>query len=450
MMPLPTGPQLGAAVLLLFVPLTSLRAQDPPKKQPIRLDDHLGTPAWLTVSGQHRTRFESLNNQFRANPALRNTEDQLANRSLLRVDYRRERWGATLEGIDGRMFGTHADSFADTTTVNTLDLLQAYVSWQPAEGHTLAAGRWTMDLGSRRLVARNEYRNTINSFVGLRWDYVGEDGYEAGAFWSMPTIRRPSDRRPTGRMDLVDNEHDWDTQSSDTQFFGVHAQKRIDAGSTGQVYLLGFDDTRGTADEQIWTLGFRYYRPAKPGKLFGEVEAAYQFGESGPDDIDAHFVHGSIGYTCDCPMEPGVRLAIDLATGDDGDSDEGRFNTLFGARRFEYGPTGIWGAIGRRNLISPEVRFSLRPTPTTWVLLAVRDIRLESSSDAWVEAGDNTGEGKHVGTQTECRLRWEPCRDNLRFETGGAYLAGGNYRETSTTGRSSDARYFFFETILTF
>jgi hypothetical protein len=38
----------------------------------------------------------------------------------------------------------------------------------------------------------------------------------------------------------------------------------------------------------------------------------------------------------------------------------------------------------------------------------------------------------------------------MRFETGGAYLAGGRFRETSTSGRSSDTHYFFFETIFTF
>lgn len=420
-------------------------AQDPPKK-PIRIDDYIGGPDYLRFSGQHRTRFESLNGQFRTG-STRNTEDQLHNRSILRVDYTRNEWGAVLEGLDGRAFGTHDDSFANTTTVNTLDILQASASYAFGEGHKVTVGRFTMDVGSRRLVARNKYRNTINSFNGVRWDYQNkDDGYEAGAFWTMPTIRRPSDR-----MMLVDNDHDWDRQSTDYQFFGAHATKRIDEGSTGQVYLFGLDDSRGMNDDKLWTIGGRYYRPATRGNVSGELEAAYQFGDRGPWDVDAHFVHGSVGYTCDCEMEPSVRLAIDVASGNNASSnDYERFNTLFGARRFEYGPTGIYGAIGRRNIISPEIRLSLRPCATTWLMFGFRDIKLHSGSDAWAEAGDGTGEGRSVGQQTECRLRWEPCKSNMRFEVGGAYLAGGRFRETSAAGRSTDTRYFFAETIFTF
>lgn len=439
----PTHP-LTTLALCLPTLTAALYAQEPGRK-PLRLDDWLTPSDQLKVSGQHRTRFESLNGQFR-NSATRNTEDQLFERTLLRVDYRHEAWQATLEGLDARAFGTAADSFANTTTVNTFDVLQAYASYAPTRGHRIAAGRWTMDVGSRRLVARNKYRNTINSFNGVRWDLQDEDrGIDAGAFWSMPTTRRPS-----ASAELVDNEHDWDSQTSDYQFFGAHAKKRIDEHSSGQAYVFGLDDTRGSNDEQTWTIGGRYLRPARPGHLFGEAEAAWQTGERGTQDVDAFFVHGSTGFEFDAPMQPRVRVAIDVASGGTNGNNYGRFHTLFGARRFEYGPTGIYGAVGRRNLVSPELRAELRPTASTWLMLAWRDVRLESANDGWAEAGDTSGQGKHVGSQVECRLRWEPCKGNLRFEAGGAYFAGGRFRETSTAGRASDTRYAFFETIVTF
>lgn len=417
-------------------------AQDPPK-QPIRINDYIGGPDYLRISGQHRTRFESLNGQFRTG-STRDTEDQLFNRSTLSVDYTRNEWGATIEGLDGRAFGTRDDSFADTTTVNTLDVLQANASYAFGNGHKVTLGRFTMDVGSRRLVACNEYRNTINSFNGVLWDYENEKG-AARAFWTMPTHRRPSNR-----MMLVDNEHDWDTQTTDYQFYGVHLTQRIGDAANFEQYIFRLTDDRSGRDEDITTLGLRYDRPSRPGHLFGEAEAALQIGDRFADDVEAYFAHASVGYTCDCDIQPSVRVAIDYATGDGSGNDYERFNTLFGARRFEYGPTGIYGAIGRRNIISPEIRFSVRPTDTTWIMLAWRDIRLETGSDAWVEASDNTGQGRSVGQQTELRLRWEPCKRNMRFEVGGAYLAGGNFRETSTSGRSSDTRYFFAETIFTF
>ncbi|MCB9876834.1 MAG: alginate export family protein [Planctomycetes bacterium] len=433
-------------VALSLLSAAPLLAQDPPKaeKRPFRINDLLHTPDYLKVSGEYRLRYEGLNNQFR-NSTTRNNEDQIASRALLRVDYRRGAWGASVEGIDGRMWNAKGNSFADNTTVDTGDLLQAFVSYRTDNGHELTAGRWTMDLGSRRLIARNQYRNTINSFNGVRWDYENKDsGYKAGAFWAMPT-----ERKPTSRAALVDNKHDVDTQTSDFQFWGVHATKQLDPGSTAQVYLLGYDDTRGSTDQQLYSVGFRYFRPAKPGKVFGETEAVYQFGKRGAQDVSAYFVHGSAGYTFDAPTEPAFRVAIDVATGNDSGSDYTRFNTLFGARRFEYGPTGIYGAIGRRNLLSPEIRYMMKPCDSTWVMIAWRDFYLQNSNDSWVEASDNTGAGRHVGSQTEVRLRWDPAKKSVRFETGMAYLAGGNYRDTSTTGRNSDTSYFFFETIFT-
>ena len=444
-LPLWTATLLGSTLFGSTLLAQNARSPQNPPDQPWRLDAWLGTPDYLRVSGSHRTRFESLNGQFRTG-STRNTEDQVFHRTLLRADYSRMAWSATLEGIDARAHNTKADSFANTTTVNTFDVLQASIGYAFGDGHRVTAGRWTMDLGSRRLIARNKYRNTINSFNGVRWDYANkQEGYEAGAFWSLPTMRRPTDP-----MQLVDNEHDWDNQTTDVQFFGVHAQTRIDEGSTGQVYLLGTDNSSGSNDENLWTAGFRYFRPPTRGNVSGEVEAAYQFGERGSDDVNAWFLHGSAGYTWDCDLQPSVRAAIDIATGNDSSSDYTRFNTLYGARRFEYGPTGIYGAIGRRNIISPEVRFSLKPCPATWVMVGWRDIRLEDGNDAWAEAGDNSGSGRHVGSQVECRLRWDACPGNLRFETGGVYLTGGNFRETSESGRKTDTRYFYFETILTF
>lgn len=430
------------------MPLLSpnLAAQQPSKPEPWRINNAIGSPDYLKISGSERIRYEGLDGQFRNNNT-REVEDQLASRLLLRADYTRDEFGATVEGIDARGWGTKANSFADTTTVNTFDVLQANVSYRPAEGHTLTVGRYTMDIGSRRLSARNEYRNTINSFNGARWDFAGKDGYSAGAFWAMPT-----NRRPTSRAQLVDNEHDWDTQSLDFQFYGLHSTQKFDERTTAQLYVLQLSDYRkGVTARDLTTAGFRLFAPAERGKLFGEAEVAYQFGKRGSADVHAYFMHGSVGKTWDHDWQPTVRVALDVASGNDSnDPDFNRFDTLFGARRFEYGPTGIYGAIGRRNIVSPEVRVSIKPTKNTWVLVAARDLRLASQSDGWREANDNTGTGSDVGQQYECRLRWDPLPKSVRLEGGAAYLAGGQFRETSTAGRKTNTSYFFFETIFTF
>ncbi|MCA8952400.1 MAG: alginate export family protein [Planctomycetes bacterium] len=446
---LPLARRAAAVLTALAFASPAALAQDPPKPKPKpwRLDDVLGTPDYVKVSGSYRTRFESLHGQFRNSAALRDNEDQVASRLLLRMDFMRDCWGVAVEGIDGRMFNTKNDSFANNTTVDTFDLLEANASYSFAHGHKVTAGRFTMDLGSRRLIARNKYRNTINSFNGVRWEYDGEGEIDASAFWALPTMRRP-----TSRTQLVDNEHDWDNQTSDVQFFGGEVRAPLDEHAGVQAYLLGLQDHRAaTTSRELWTPGVRYDRPERRGAISGEVEGAYQFGERGSADVEAWFGHASVGYTCDCDLEPTVRLAIDYASGNRAsDSAYNRFDTLFGARRFEYGPTGIYGAIGRRNIVSPEIRVSCKPTSATWVMLAYRDLRLDAASDGWAEAGDATGQGKHVGSQIEARLRWDAVPKNLRLETGGAYFVGDDFRETSTSGRSTDTRYFFFEATVTF
>lgn len=452
--------RLSRLVATSFLPLLTLTsgllAQGPAKREPFRLNKLLNGPSSVKFSGSERLRYEGLNGQFRTG-GTRNLEDQLFSRLLLRADYTRGKWGATVEGIDARAWGTKANSFANTTTVSTFDLLQANASYAMAEGHRVTVGRYTMDIGSRRLSARNKYRNTINSFNGARWDFTGKDGYSAGAFWAMPTSRLPANGN---RALLVDNENEGDTQSLDYQFYGLHSTQEVNERTTAQFYALQLSDHRmGSRSRDLTTVGARVNTPAERGKLFGQAEVAYQFGTresavgtSMQQDVHAYFVHGSIGKTFDHATKPTIRLALDVASGDDTNdgTSYGRFDTLFGARRFEYGPTGIYGAIGRRNIVSPEIRFSFNPCEQTWVLVAARDFRLASQSDGWREAGDTTGTSSDIGQQVECRLRWDVLPKSVRLEGGAAYLSGGQFRQTSTAGRKTDTRYFFFEAIFTF
>lgn len=447
--PVTAAAKLATTATALLLTPAALLAQDTfqaAPQGPFRLDEWLGRPVDVRFSGSERIRYEGLDGQFRAGPT-RDVEDQVFSRLLLRADYTRDDWGVTVEGIDARAWGTKADSFANTTTVNTFDFLQANVTWRPADGHSLTIGRYTMDIGSRRLSARNRYRNTINSFNGVRWDYRGEDGFEAGAFWNTPTVRRPG-----ARAQLVDNEHELDTQTTDFTFFGGHATQRVDERASAQVYVLGLSDHRdGRTSRDLTTAGFRYLLPAAPGRMFGETEVAYQFGGRGTADVSAYFVHGKIGRQFDVAMKPKLAFALDVASGNDADDpDWNRFDTLFGARRWEYGPTGIYGAIGRRNIVSPELRVSFKPTDELTVMLAARSLRLASVEDGWREAGDTTGTGGDVGDQYECRVRWDVAPKSLRLEGGAAYFAGDNFRETSTLGRRTDTSYFYFQTIWTF
>jgi len=128
-----------------------------------------------------------------------------------------------------------------TSVVNAAELLQAYADLQlagPLAGRSqLRAGRMSLDMGSRRLVARNRFRNTINGFTGIRWRWQGQDASELQAFWLLPVRRRPSDPKKTR-----DNEVRFDDESLNVQFWGVSAGGRLPGSNRLELYVYGLHE----------------------------------------------------------------------------------------------------------------------------------------------------------------------------------------------------------------
>ena len=114
-----------------------------------------------------------------------------------------------------------------------------------------------------------------------------------------------------------------------------------------------------------------------------------QFGERGERDQSAFAAHGEVGFTFGVPWSPRVAVQLDYASGTDdpSDDDSHTFDPLFGARRFDLGPTGIIGAFPRSNIISPGVRLGLMPATTLRLDLKVRYWSLDEARDAFVAIG---------------------------------------------------------------
>lgn len=434
---------------------------------PWRLNPVLGGPSWLKVSGEHRSRYESLDNQFRfrtpnANPPVRGyaeNDDALMLQTLLRVDAGGRIFGATVEGIDARQYGLHDeagtanDSYVDTAMVDSADVLQAYASFKIAGGkHELRVGRETLDLGGRRLVARNLYRNTINAFTGVSWNWKGEAS-SVRAFWTLPVDRRPNDAE-----DLLDNRQEWDDQDLDVQFAGVFFDSKLAGRAMYDLYAFGLDERGdGTRERELLTFGGRVHQPRKAGDWFYAVELVGQTGESktsttatAVSDHQAGFAHASVGYQWETSWSPAVQLAYDYATGDKdpNDRDNERFDTLFGARRWEYGPTGLYGAVARANLNSPELRLMLQPRKNLQFTLGWRMVLLAEDRDAWTASGlrDRAGSsGDHVGDQFELRMAWEILPQSLDYDFGVAYLAEGSFQDRASQGQGDDVTYGYMQ-----
>jgi len=420
-------------------------------------------PVWLRLSGDYRVRYESVDDSFRAGTS--GPDSLLVERLLLaaRADFQRFYLGAELQ--DSRTQGHRAETPLGTDDSNALELIGAYVGLRADEiiesGDSLdvVAGRFTIDVGSRRFVARNAFRNTLNVFTGVQGVWKGRSGTRVQTFYTLPV-----DRRPLDREGLEDDERDADEESARIRFWGIDVlRENVVAGLAAELFLFGLDeeDARDiqTADRELWTPGLRVFSdPERPWSF--EIEAAAQFGDArrttAPTDVtdlerSAFFLHAHVARQLASTWSPRIVLQFDYASGDDDptDRDDERFDTLFGVPRFDFGPTGIYGAFARSNLQSPGVRLELRPSDSLNGFIGYRANFLADKTDTFTTAGvrDVSGSaGSFIGHQLEARLRKSLVNGMLSIEAGGAYLADGRFlREAPNATRDGGVLYGYLQ-----
>jgi hypothetical protein len=432
------------------------------------LHDALGAPEGLTIKGMVRSRIEGIDGQFRPNMAESDFLWSLKTTLLVDYDGGPIRVGGEL--WDARGYGERQDSSTGTNEVNALELVQAYVGVDFGLGKAkgaLTAGRFTMDVGSRRLVGRQTFRNTTNAFTGANLVLTGGDGKGGGdrlvAFWTMPQIRLPDDHDG-----IFDNGMHWDKESTALQFFGGSATKAGVFGGTLELYGYGLRERdsadRLTRNRRLWTTGVRAWRKPKGGQFDHDLEIAYQFGQTRATtrvtdladlDISAWLVHAELGHMWNKGWQPRLSVDFDLATGDKaGSRSYNRFDTLFGARRFDFGPTALYGPVHRYNLLSGGVRLEAKPGKSSDVMAMVRSLWLESKSDGFSATGvkDAAGAaGRFAGYQVEARLRRWLIPDLVRVDSGVAWLAKGRFlTDAANAPKTGDTHYGYVDLYLEF
>ena len=419
-------------------------------------------PDW-TFHGEHRARYESLDAQFR--PLLDADDEVLALRTRLTATASWARWGFSAELVDSRAYLNDEGSFLNASIVNAAEPLELVGErrWTGLAGDasaTLRFGRLTADLGSRRLLARNNFRNSSNSFAGFDFSWNGGNGRSLRAFGLAPMFALPR-----LRSDLLDNEPQVDNTTDHTWLAGLAFARDLGpGGDTVEIYGLRVDADEILDRRRLTTLGARISRPGSAGSWHYEVELAAQGGRSSALsggtilrhlDHAAHFGHADVGYTFESGAAPRLELELDVATGDEdpGDDSNERFDTLFGARRFDFGPTGIFGPFARANLRSSGLRFNIAPREKLDAMVAWRSFRLESSTDAWTTTllRDPSGQsGDSLGRQLEFAIAWRPRIDRLRMDFGGALLSKGSFISRTAPDLSGTSRYYYVSTTVQF
>ncbi|MCS6897395.1 MAG: alginate export family protein [Nitrospira sp.] len=410
-------------------------------------------PEWVDLGLEHRTRFETMDHPVNrsASAGGGRTDAQVALRSRLRAQLGGNGPLRMLfEGQDARSFlDQEPGDFRNNTTVNEFDVLQLFASMTARNlfGSNVRTdvhfGRMTLDFGRRRLVARNDFRNTTNAFDGIHGYLAKDNAWRLRAFLTQPVTRF---------LDKADSSH------NKSLFWGAYAESRHFSWMKVDAYYLGLNDRRvATVNEHrtYSTFGFRLFKDDKAGELDYELESTYQLGTRGREDHFAYFQHLDVGYTFDVPWNPRVVLHGDYASGDSDPNDgkSQRFDSLFGARRFEYMPTGIVGPFFRTNLAGGGWRIIVTPAKG-WILqIKQRFWYLAEPRDGFGSSGlrDTTGgSGRSLGHDLELRAQWF-ISNNWDFDVGWWHWFKGSYfdRLPSAAGLPSggekDTDYFYVQ-----
>lgn len=447
------------------------RAQEAAAQEagPWSLEEAAAAPDWLTLSGSFRTRYESLGGQFR--PGLAGSDQLISLRTTLFAEAQFDAWRIGGELIDARTYLGDEGGAAGTGEVNAFELTQAYVAYRFAgafgEGARadLQAGRFTMDLGSRRLVGRNTFRNTTNAFTGARFDWINADETQLTLFYTLPHTRLPSDK-----PSILDNEVEWDEASGDLTFWGAFlTSPGLPFGARGEAFVFALDEEDAadlpSRNRHLVTPGVRIYRDPAAGRWDFEIEAGVQRGESRAStnpadvvdlDVEASYAHIEFGYRWEAPWAPRLAFEYDFASGDASptDGEYGRFDSLYGPRRGDFGPTGIYGPLGRANISSPGLRLEVRPNRRWDSFVFYRALYLDEARDSFANTGvrDPTGaSGDFAGHQIEARARYWIVPDALRLELGAATLIQGEFLESAPNANGEgDTLYGYADVTWTF
>lgn len=415
---------------------------------PWTLSDALGLKDGFSLSGELQTRFENYDGNVFAGASQ--NDGAFFNRTTLDAQYNRDRFSAQVEVMDSRQAQADGDTLLKDSHVSTLDVLQANVGFKfgAERNNELKVGRFTRDWGSRTVMARNRFRNTINTFDGLLLSHSQANGNEFEFISAQPVRRTPRDR-----LSLLDNEHRSDKSSDALRIHGVFADlpnilpallndDDLDLDFEAYYIALKEKDTSRiqTSNRDLHTIGFRIRSVPAVNEWDFHIESIFQTGErrgssAATDtvdlDHDAFYQRIEFAYSFDTPSRLRAIFEFNFASGDDSptDGESGRFDTIFGVSAFEFGPVALYAPISRSNIVTPGIRLTATPWRNIALMADYRHFWLAEEKDSWGRTGqrDVTGNsGNHVGQHLELRVRWSVLPGNVRIDSGVIFLNAKN------------------------
>jgi len=435
---------------------------------------------WLEVGLEHRTRYEWRNNDVRRIEGGEDNPIFLRNRAWIGIKDILDPFRFAVEFQDSRVVNNkHAITDQER---NEYDLLNAYGELYFKKGLGVddrnqdrpirfRVGRMAYEATDRRFIARNEWRNTTNTFEGFRLNLGREaNDWEIDLFGMQPV------RRLQTKFDEA-NDHLW--------FYGaIGTWRKWSDIVTIQPYFMGQKQTAdpngftatNRLDRLIHMPGFRAY--GKVSNLFDfDVSYNHQLGYSGSNRVDAQGYTIELGKTFEHVWKPRVGLFYGYASGDKNPNDnvDNRFDRFFGFAR----PWSADHYVIYENLKSPKIRFELVPTQKLGFELGYGAYWLASKTDRMFDIldgnisntikdpgfnRDKTGQsGDFGGHSFEGRIRYQPT-PRINTILGYTHFTSGDFvknrinanscevlhKHPCVDQRSGDTDFLYFEVLISF
>lgn len=403
--------------------------------------------SWLSLGGDLRVRWEDWNNfNFGAPPTASHDDDFVLTRYRAHAD---AHFGSAV-----RLFTEIKGAYCTDRNLpggvrpvdeDTFELQQCFLDFRFDLGDdatlVLRPGRQAFGFGAQRLVSALPWANSLRTWDGAA-AIVSRGPWTVTAFGGAFVPVDP---------DGVGSSND------DEMLYGLYARRVAPGAADGlELYVLrndwdqprAFNGTVG-ADKR-WTLGLRNWG-ALGARGDYEIEADYQFGETGPGDVGAWSFAGVVGYQLREDKTLRLWAGLDWASGDHGaGGDVQTFNQLYPLGHAYFGAIDM---IGRQNIIDTSAGLTWKPRKTVTVALGLHSFRADSADDAIYNAGGGvvraggSYDSTDVGLETDLVVTWNAAR-HVTLSTGLGRLFAGDAIDES--GPSEDIDFAYGEVTFTF
>lgn len=447
---------------------------------------------WLDLGLEYRARYEHRDNDFRRSDENIDDPLLLRTRAYIGVKEILDPLRFAVEVQDSRRNNGDYSRAYDTRDVNQADVLQGYLELHFKEsifgkddlGNSrpfwVRGGRLAWESLDRRLIARNEWRNTTNTFQGVRAN-IGDKKND----WQLEAFAVKPVQRFTRSLDEVDHSQDfygvigdwrgWSEYVTLQPYYFLLKQdgNKVKYNANGQE-LTGSTLSSAQIDRKIHTAGLRAYGAFSSGwdydtsyiKQWGNQDRFLSNALGSINvDHDAYSYGAEVGYTFKNTWKPRVSAYYGVASGDSSPAtgtdrtDSQRFERLFGFAR----PWSNNDYIQMENIRTPKLHLEFEPKVSFLENVKVDTsfswYRLDDSSDRW-QAGSNlrdrTGaSGNDLGKEVDLRVRF-PINQYASLNIGYAHFWAGDFVKDSAkiasnnndANRSSSSDFFYTELTL--